>query len=63
MTIPRDPDRWFKSTRSANNADCVEVALGETVGVRDTKARNGGALVVPPSAWSAFVNGLKADRA
>jgi hypothetical protein len=61
MTIPRDPDRWFKSTRSANNADCVEVHLGAVVGVRDTKAREAGALDVPAGGWSAFVAGLKTN--
>jgi hypothetical protein len=63
MRIPVGSDNWGTSSRSQNSENCVEVALGETVGVRDTKARSGGALAVPPSAWSAFVNGLKVDHA
>jgi hypothetical protein len=57
MTIP--PDTWFKSTRSKETADCVEVALGAKVGVRDTKDRNGGQLAVAASGWAAFITGLK----
>jgi hypothetical protein len=59
MTVPSD--RWFKSTRSKETADCVEVALGDEVGVRDTKDRDGGQLAVPPSIWDAFITGLKTD--
>lgn len=47
---------WFKSSRSKDNADCVEVRLDEAeVGVRDTKDRLGGQLSVPASAWRALV--------
>jgi hypothetical protein len=59
MTNPRDPDRWFKSTRSASNADCVEVRTGRTVGVRDTKDRVGGELAIPAAGWTVFLAGLK----
>jgi hypothetical protein len=54
--------RWRKSTRSGNQTNCVEVAVGETVGVRDTKNRAGGALAVPASGWSAFLDAVKARR-
>jgi hypothetical protein len=54
--------RWRKSTRSGNQTNCVEVAVGETVGVRDTKDRAGGVLVVPASGWSAFLDAVKAHR-
>lgn len=47
---------WRKSSRSANAADCVEVALGASVGVRDTKARTAGHLAVSPGAWAAFTS-------
>jgi len=59
MTIPREPDKWFKSTKSPDNANCVEVNLGTPVGVRDTKARSAGALAVSAAGWSALVAELK----
>ncbi|WP_434743243.1 DUF397 domain-containing protein [Micromonospora sp. SH-82] len=61
MTTPhRD---WFKSTRSSNNAACVEVRLTEdTIGVRDSKDRNGPTLAFPGQAWTGFLQALKADQ-
>jgi hypothetical protein len=49
--------KWRKSTKSgANNGQCVEVAnLGNNIGVRDSKNRDGGILSVSPAAWAAFV--------
>jgi hypothetical protein len=52
-------DNWRKSTASANGADCVEVASGNSVAVRDTKDRGGMALSVPASAWTAFLSTLR----
>ena len=48
---------WLKSSysgRRRQNDDCVEVAFGETVAARDSKAPAAGALEVPPAAWLAF---------
>jgi hypothetical protein len=50
---------WFKSARSKETVDCVEVALGDKVGVRATKDRDRGQLAVPTSGWAAFITGLK----
>lgn len=45
---------WRKSSHSGQESDCVEVRLAPTVGVRDTKDREGGRLDVAPAAWVAF---------
>ncbi|PKW13364.1 DUF397 domain-containing protein [Saccharopolyspora spinosa] len=54
---------WRKSSRSAAEGNCVEVALTpQVVGVRDTKDRDGAVLVFPRSQWATFVSGLRARR-
>jgi hypothetical protein len=53
---------WHKSTRSGGNGgDCVEVAvnLPGLVAVRDTKDREGAALVFTHAEWAAFVAGVR----
>lgn len=51
---------WRKSSRSGSAAQCVELAVGARVtGVRDTKNRDGGTLVFPAGAFSAFLADLK----
>lgn len=51
---------WGKSTRSANNCACVEVALlpDGNVGVRDSKDPAGPALIFTPQEWNAFTGGV-----
>ncbi|MGW5719540.1 DUF397 domain-containing protein [Amycolatopsis sp. NPDC003865] len=48
--------RWVKSSYSTDGqgSDCVEVALGARVGVRDSKAP-AGELHLSPAAWAAFL--------
>ena len=46
---------WFKSSWSTETADCVEVRLGDEVGVRDSKAPSDGQLSVDQTAWGAFL--------
>jgi Domain of unknown function (DUF397) len=55
--------RWFKSSRSGTQSNCVEVAFDASwVGVRDSKDRSGPALVLRSSAWRAFTAGLRAGQ-
>lgn len=54
---------WRKSTYSGEEGDCVEVGAGtNVVGVRDTKDRDGGTLVLARPAWGVFLTALKAER-
>lgn len=47
---------WFKSSRSQGGKECVEVAFlrNRTVGVQDSMAPSGPALVFSPDEWDAF---------
>ncbi|HEY3683155.1 MAG TPA: DUF397 domain-containing protein [Streptosporangiaceae bacterium] len=49
--------RWRKSSHSGSTGDCVEVAVlrAGAVGVRDTKNRAHGALIISGPTWGAFV--------
>ncbi|QOC90986.1 DUF397 domain-containing protein [Micromonospora craniellae] len=55
--------RWFTSSRSANNGDCVECAiLPAAMAVRDSKDRSGPVLVFSHSQWSVFVTDITTHR-
>lgn len=49
--------RWFKSSHSSGQQDCVEVAflVSGTVGVRDSKNPTGPALSFGAADWDGFV--------
>ncbi|MFE6864509.1 DUF397 domain-containing protein [Nocardia sp. NPDC057668] len=48
--------QWYKSSRSSNAADCVEVYQGhERVGVRDSKDPGGPELWFSGEAWDVFL--------
>ena len=50
---------WRKSTFSAENG-CVEVAeLGNKVGIRDSKDREGPRLIFTEDEWGAFLAGIR----
>ncbi|TDD49609.1 DUF397 domain-containing protein [Saccharopolyspora elongata] len=52
--------RWITSSYSGGNGNCVEVAVGvERIGVRDTKDRAGGALIVSVLQWRSFIAAVK----
>ncbi|MER7045472.1 DUF397 domain-containing protein [Streptomyces jumonjinensis] len=49
---------WLKSSYSDGTGNnCVEVAdFSDRVGIRDSKDKQGPALMVPVAAWSAFAS-------
>jgi hypothetical protein len=52
---------WRKSSYSAGNGSCVEVAShSPAVAVRDSKNPTGPALIVSPLAWRSFLAAIKA---
>lgn len=55
---------WRKSTRSAQQTDCVEVGrtAGQGAAVRDTKDRAAGHFTTTPAQWGAFLSAVKSDR-
>ena len=58
MTSAPDPTgvRWYKSTRSAANGACVEVArFGAAVGVRDSKDPESPVLRFTANDWQSFL--------
>lgn len=57
MTVPQQPIRWLKSTRSGDQGDCVELAhIGA---VRDSKNPTGPTL---PVNIRSLVTAVKHDR-
>ncbi|MEJ3741881.1 DUF397 domain-containing protein [Actinomycetes bacterium KLBMP 9797] len=52
---------WFKSSRSAGNGACVEVAfaLPRTIAMRDSKDPHGPVLRFPTASWQDFVASVR----
>jgi Domain of unknown function (DUF397) len=55
---------WRKARASQNNGGCVEVAANVpgVIAVRDSQRPDGGAHVVTPAAFAAFLADAKAGR-
>jgi hypothetical protein len=58
--------RWFTSSYSNNDGNCVEVATNLVsargiVPVRDSKVPAGPALAVRATAFASFIDSIKAD--
>lgn len=51
---------WRTSSYSSGDGgQCVEVASGDGIAVRDTKDRDGGTLTFTADAWAAFTASLR----
>ena len=53
---------FSRSSYCVNQATCVEVARGDVVQVRDSKAPDGSVLSFTPEEWAAFIAGAKAGE-
>jgi hypothetical protein len=52
--------RWRMSSRSTDNANCVEIAIAAgSVAVRDPKNLAGGVLAVRLPVWTAFTAAVR----
>ena len=58
---PGSDARWFKSSLSFSNGNCVEVASlsGGEIGVRDSKNPEGPVLRFTADEWHAFTGGVR----
>ncbi|AUS77468.1 DUF397 domain-containing protein [Actinoalloteichus sp. AHMU CJ021] len=54
---------WRKARASGSQGDCVEVGGAPGIaGIRDTKNRDAGTLVVDRDAFAAFIAAVRSDR-
>lgn len=59
--MSKQPMLWVKSSLSAANGNCVEVACmpGGTISVRDSKHPDGPILRFSGEEWTAFLDGAR----
>lgn len=58
MSFDLSTAKWFKSSKSPNASECVEIAFSDdasAVGVRDSKDPTGPALVFSGEQWDRFL--------
>ncbi|ASO21946.1 hypothetical protein FHR81_005591 [Actinoalloteichus hoggarensis] len=61
--MPSDRFNDWRTSTYTGEGNCVEVAQDATaVGIRDTKNRDGGTLVVGRAAFAGLLGAIKADR-
>lgn len=59
MNVDLTGARWFKSTHSGADSNCVQVAfLPEAVAVRDSKSPQTPPLLLTPTQWTTFLASL-----
>jgi hypothetical protein len=53
--------KWFKSSYSTFNGNCVEVAVlpGDIMAIRDSKNKASGILIFPAGGWGTFIAAVK----
>ncbi|TLG17784.1 DUF397 domain-containing protein [Nocardia cyriacigeorgica] len=57
MNVDLTEARWFKSTHSGADSNCVEVAfLPDGVAVRDSKTPQTPPLLLTPTQWDSFLS-------
>jgi hypothetical protein len=61
MSAPHSPAHtsWHKSSYSTNGGECVEVAEGQNVLVRDSKHPAKGHLPFSSAEWTAFLESAR----
>ncbi|MGX1808927.1 DUF397 domain-containing protein [Nocardia sp. NPDC055321] len=59
MTFDLSDAQWFKSSKSPNSSECVEIVFlgggGGSVGVRDSKDPTGPVLAFSGAEWDSFL--------
>ncbi|GAA1013727.1 hypothetical protein Aple_088370 [Acrocarpospora pleiomorpha] len=57
----QSPHDWVKSSFSSVSGECVEVRMGDRVGMRDSKNPTGTVLDFPREVWEDFIGAIKSD--
>lgn len=63
VTVDLNGAHWKKSSRSASNGNCVEMAVaGEHIAVRDSKNLDVTPLVFSRESWVSFIAAVSAGE-